>query len=178
MLETPALLNQFAQSIELLPDHTPLTKADLLAPEFRLHEEGRIQIYYAPFDYVNENARVVLVGITPGWTQMEIAYRFARRALLEHALPVDVCRRAKEQASFAGSMRRNLISMLDDLDLQKFLDVPSCESLFSEYGSLTHTTSVVRYPVFINGANYTGHVPELLVTNCLRRYVFDVLADE
>src|SRR5713226_946243 len=169
MSETFALFDQFAESIRSLPDRIPFAKADLLTPQFRLHEEGRVQIYYAPFDYVNENAKVVLVGITPGWTQMEIAYRFARRALLDGLLPVEVCRYAKQQASFAGSMRKNLISMLDRLDLPKFLGVPSCELLFSDYGSLSHTTSVIRYPVFVNDANYAGHVPDLLATACLRR---------
>lgn len=34
-----------------------------------LKKEGKISIYYAPFEYVNENARIVLVGITPGLQQ-------------------------------------------------------------------------------------------------------------
>lgn len=178
MTEAFALFNQFAESIRSLPDHSPLTKADLLTPKFRLHEEGRVEIYYAPFDHINENAKVVLVGITPGWTQMEVAYRYAKRALLDGLLPIEVCRRAKQQASFAGSMRKNLISMLDELDLQGFLGLSSCDLLFSDYGSLIHTTSVIRYPVFINGANYTGHVPELLAATSLRRFVVDVLGDE
>jgi hypothetical protein len=173
-----ALFNQFAQSIWSLPDRSPLTKDDLLTSKFRLYEEGRVEIYYAPFDHVNEKAKVVLVGITPGWTQMEVACRCARQALLDGLLPAEVWRRAKQQASFAGLMRKNLISMLGELDLPQFLDVPSSESLFGDYSSLLHTTSVIRYPVFINGANYTGHVPELLATACLRRFVFDVLGEE
>lgn len=31
--------------------------------------QGAIKIYYAPFEYINRQARVVLVGITPGPTR-------------------------------------------------------------------------------------------------------------
>ncbi len=34
-------------------------------------------MYYAAFDHVNEDAKVAVVGITPGWNQMEIAHRAA-----------------------------------------------------------------------------------------------------
>lgn len=37
-----------------------------------------LDVHYAPFHYLNENARVVLMGLTPGWTQMEKAFRAAK----------------------------------------------------------------------------------------------------
>lgn len=35
-----------------------------------MDSSGPVSIYYAPFEYINPSARVVLVGITPGPTQM------------------------------------------------------------------------------------------------------------
>lgn len=172
------LFEVFAPSIRALPGRQRLTKDDLLTDEFRLHQEERLAVYYAPFDYVNEGAKVAVVGITPGWTQMEKAYRSARRDLLDGLGPVEVCRRAKQGASFAGSMRTNLISMLDALGLRAYLGIESAASLFSEHHPLLHTTSAVRYPVFVKGRNYTGHSPKLLKTDTLRWYVNNVLARE
>ena len=34
----------------------------------------KLEIYYAPFEYVNENAKVVGVGITQGLHQMKKSY--------------------------------------------------------------------------------------------------------
>ena len=175
------LFDIFAPSIQALtdyPDSQRFSKTDLLTPEFCLHQDERLTVYYAPFDYVNQNAKVALVGITPGWTQMEIAYRSASRDLHEGLALSEILRRAKRRASFAGSMRKNLISMLDDLELPAYLGIESTASLFAEDHTLLLTTSAVRYPVFVKGRNYTGHSPKLLKTDLLRYFVENVLAKE
>ena len=35
-----------------------------------VNKEGNIKIYYAPFDYINSKAKIMIVGITPGLQQM------------------------------------------------------------------------------------------------------------
>ena len=172
------LFDRFAPLIRALPDRRRLNKHDLLTPEFRLHQDERLEIYYAPFDHVNEDAEVAIVGITPGWSQMEIAHRSARRDLLDGLTPGRTLLRAKQEASFAGSMRKNLISMLDDLGLPARLGIESSETLFGEDGPLLHATSAIRYPVFVKGRNYTGHGPDPLKTDPLRFFVEDVLTEE
>lgn len=175
---TIGLFSRYAPYIAALPSRDSLTKDDLLVSTFLLQKENGLAIYYAPFDYVNENARIVLIGITPGWTQMEIGYRFAEQGLRQRMSLSEVCAYAKRQASFAGSMRKNLIEMLDGLELPKALGIVSSALLFSDRRDLLHTTSAIRYPVFVDGQNYTGHKPKLLKTPALRRYVEEVLAAE
>ena len=68
---------------------------DLLVPGFRLHQDGALAVYYAPFDHVNERSRVVVVGITPGWAQMEVSFRQARADLLAGRPLPEVAERAK-----------------------------------------------------------------------------------
>ena len=46
-----------------------------------MDRDGPISIHYAPFDYNNEKAKVVIVGITPGKTQMVNAIAEARRQM-------------------------------------------------------------------------------------------------
>jgi hypothetical protein len=173
-----SLLRRFTGRIRALPDRVPYLPSDLLTDGFRLHREPGLEIYYAPFDYVNRAASLALVGITPGWTQMELAFRTARQALAQRKSLDDASTKAKQQASFAGAMRHNLVSMLDELGVQRALGLSSCRSLFADRTDLVHTTSTIRYPVFVDGRNYTGHRPALLQTPALRQYVSGPLADE
>ncbi len=169
---------QFSPCIATLPFRPAYEKSDLLVPTFRLHSQGDLAVYYAPFDHVNPDARVVLVGITPGWTQMAIGYREARIALMAGQAMDAVCQQAKAHASFAGPMRRNLVMMLDGIRLPHAISIPSSEALFGPASTLLHTTSVIRYPVFINGENYTGHRPKPLRTPLLRDMIRTLLVEE
>jgi hypothetical protein len=172
------LVIQFLPALATLPADRPLTKDDLLAAQLLLHQEGPLEIYYAPFDYVNPDAKVVLIGITPGWQQIQIAYRAAQQGLADGTTPQQICQRAKVGASFAGAMRRNLITMLDEVGLPSVLQVPTSSVLFDTHRALIHTTAAIRYPVLVAGKNYTGHQPALLEMAILRRFVLDVLAVE
>jgi len=89
-----------------------LTKEDLLTRAYRLHDDGDVSVYYAPIGWMNPGAQVALVGITPGWQQMEIAARAAVELLAAGNAPDDLLREGKRRAAFAGGMRRNLVSML------------------------------------------------------------------
>lgn len=151
------LFATFAPQIAALPAAERLTREQLQVPEFLLHQAGRLAIYYAPFDYVNPQARVVLVGITPGFRQMEIALRASRDALLAGDTDyAAICARVKYQASFAGPIRRFLLTILDGIGIPQALGIPASASLYAERSDLLQTSAVVRHPVFINGADWTG----------------------
>lgn len=168
--------------IEALPQSNILSKKDLLTEKFRLYDSNyngsQIGIYYIPFDYINETAKVTIIGITPGWTQMEIAYRMANQYLHDGLSPEDVLKRVCDDASFAGSMRTNLVQMLDGIGLADALKIRTSDQLFGEHSNLAHTTSAIRYPVFINGENYSGSKPGILEHPVFRKYVIDVLSEE
>lgn len=172
------MLERFAAPIAALPPAPSFTEAQLLTPTFKLHQEGRLSIYYAPFDYINTAARVTIVGITPGFQQMEIAYREMRAGLRRGLSEEEAGQRAKAQASFAGTMRQNLLAMLNGIGLPSALGLGDSAALFGNRKELLHTTSAVRYPVFVNDRNYTGHSPALLRSPLLLRYVQEVLLPE
>lgn len=154
------------------------SRSDILIPELLLHEEQGLRMYYAPYDDVNPEAKVIIAGITPGFTQMSCSLRQARQDLL-HGVPInEIDARAKIVASFAGTMRRNLIAMLDEMGLAALLGLTGSEQLFGEYRHLLHTTSVIRYPAFYHGDNYTGHQPKLLASGLLRGYALVDFARE
>ncbi|PZE20162.1 uracil-DNA glycosylase family protein [Paenibacillus xerothermodurans] len=173
------LFTRYVPAITKLPLNQRLTKDDLLTEDFLLHQEGKISVYYAPHnEYINVLARVLIVGITPGWNQMELAFRKAR-GYLEQGLPYEeICKKVKADARFAGSMRSNLIEMLNALELHRWLGVTSCDALFKGEGELLHTTAMLKYPVFVDRRNYTGHQPPLLSHAYLKEQAYQSLQTE
>lgn len=172
------LFHAYARRIAALPAHTPLARDDVLTDMFLLARDGPLELFYAPFDYVNEQARTVLVGIAPGWYQVELAHRTARDALLAGAGVEEAGMLARTTASFSGPIRRNLVAMLDAIGLGAALGLASGAELFGPRLDLLHTTAAVRYPVFVRGANWTGYGPDPLRHPLLRRFVEEALAGE
>jgi hypothetical protein len=148
-----------------------------------LYEDRRIVAYYAPFDYLNRQAQVVLVGVTPGPTQMRESYEVARDALWAGRSDEDALQMVKARASFKG-MRRDLARWLDELGLAQVLGLRTCGELFGEsHHQLVHTTSAVRYPVFVrrrDGSlqNYSGRSPGFGAHPWLRENVETTLSGE
>lgn len=55
-----------------------------------MHGNGDLVMYYAPFEWVNPSAKLVLVDATPPKAQADIALTEANRALVE-VLPSPRC---------------------------------------------------------------------------------------
>lgn len=70
-----SLIEKFAP---VLCDPRPPAVRD---PRLLMDASGDVKIYYAPFEYMNPSARIVLVGITPGPTQMVNANNVVRHEL-------------------------------------------------------------------------------------------------
>ena len=151
---------------------TNFDKEDILNEKFKLYKEDNMTIYYAPHnETINNNAKIFIVGITPGWTQTSIAYKTAHNGLINNLEPELIKKECKRNSRFAGSMRKNLIEMLDELNLNNKLHLDSCSELFEDKDHLLHTTSIIPYPVFINDKNYTGSNPKIMNNEVLYSYV-------
>jgi hypothetical protein len=159
-----------------LPESTPSSLQDL-PTELQLFADGRIRIVYAPFGFVNRAAKVAIVGLTPGWQQASIAYQAAIDAIRHGASPIEAHRRRKSAAAFAGSMRRNLIHMLDEAELYNHLSISSTADLFDSPD--LHATSALRVPVFYrDGRNYKGRDPKPTKHPVLVEMIEGILAPE
>jgi hypothetical protein len=139
---------------------------------------GDIQIYYAPFEYINPCAKIVLVGITPGPTQMVNANNIARKALQEGVNKENVIRSSKEGGAFSGEpMRGNLIRQLDHWGFHEWLGIESSHELFNKSRHLVQTTSLLRYPVFVRCDDYRGS-PDMTKNPLLRKYLINYFVKE
>jgi hypothetical protein len=139
-----------------------LTEANVTRESLLIAQQGPLAIYYAPFDHVNENAKVILMGITPGRHQMFVACRFVSDSIAAGMSDAEILHEVKSRASFSGPMRKNLVTMLDGIGLQDALGIRSSASLFDVDAELLFPTSAVSFPCFVRGKNYTGASPPLL----------------
>lgn len=146
------------------------SKDELLVKDFQLYHDDKLSIYAAPFDYVNIAAKIVIIGITPGWQQMQKSFDTAKNLLNQNVDWAEALRIVKQEASFAGTMRNNLISMLDDVGLNTKLQLESCSKLFCKDNYLLHSTSYLKQPVFYKESNYSGKTPSP-IENPLWQYV-------
>lgn len=168
----------FPQYAEVIGKHVGSSYLDDPVKErLRLHREGSLEVFYAPFDYVQRSAKLVIVGITPGRVQAENALKAAQAALRSGKTNDEAARLAKAEGSFSGPMRSNLIAMLDHIGFNRCLNVPSCDEIFRPSSSMVHFTSALRYPVFVNGENYNGQL-NMTKTSTLMRMVEEYLGME
>lgn len=164
-------LVDYQSRIAALPIKPAYTRDDLLIPDFLLEKAGTLEIYYAPHnEYSNPKARIFIVGITPGFQQMSQAFVTAHRGLQDGKPLATIQYECKVAARFSGSLRTNIINMLDSLLLNHVLGLESCSVLFTEQEHWLHTISLIPYPVFVKGTNYTGHTPKLGKTPRLMQY--------
>ena len=92
-----------------------IDKKSVISKDFLVNKDENIEIYYAPFDYINSKAKIVIVGITPGLQQMTQSFHVIKdgKSLKE----------VKDLSSFKGSMRTTLIKYMDELKINKKLKI-------------------------------------------------------
>lgn len=173
------MIEDYLDAIKQLPISSKYKKEELLIPSFLIEAQEPIEVYYAPHnEYLNPQAKIFIVGITPGFEQMSTAIAEARRCLMEEVSIGEIQYRCKVAGRFSGSLRQNLIKMLEDLNLGDYLKISHASQLFDDHDKLLHTISLIPYPVFVKGKNYTGHSPKLLKSPFLMKYVYENFIEE
>lgn len=119
---------------------------------------GLQEFYSAHTDYMDPEAKVVFIGVCPGFEQMKLSFDIVKNG--EGQPEADVLQAAKRHARFGRSMRRNLIELADQTILPERLHLHSCKELFDLDCHLMDNTCLLPYPIFRNGKNYTGHAPK------------------
>lgn len=166
--------SSYRHTIACLPPILTLSKEQLLIESLLLKRIAPLELYYAPHnDVIFEQARLMVVGLTPGFHQMQLALAEAQAAIQAGDSDEQACIRAKRSARFAGAMRKHLIAMLDQLKLNEWLGVDSCSTMFEQSVDWMNSTSVLPYPAFLRNKNYNGSQPNLLKHEELRSYALN-----
>lgn len=129
---------------------------DAKSSDLLIAQHEAIACYYAPIDWKNPKAKVMVLGITPGQTQANNALKCAQYNLARGADPDCVLAEAKREGAFSGAMRPNLVTMLDHIGLNRWLGLRTCGDMFGAASELLQSASVLPYPVYVNGDNYNG----------------------
>jgi hypothetical protein len=160
------MFDRFAVQIKNL---TPGVSTD---PSMAIATEEPYALYYAPFEYINPSAKLVLVGITPGPTQLKLAYETARDLLVQGLPKQELLAKVKKAAGFGGQMRRRLQKMLDYFRIPELLGIEYSASLWAEHWYLTQLTSIIPYAAFKRGKPFNGKFDEVvshrLLFECFR----------
>jgi hypothetical protein len=130
--------------------------------------DGKFSLRYIPFEHVAREAKLVIVGITPGNTQLIAAYDAFRARAMAGRSDDEARARAKEAGAFAGSMRTNLVRMLEHFDIHRRLGIASAADLWGKAAALLHSTSVVPHAAFENGKMFNGTFSAVLASPLLR----------
>lgn len=172
-------LYEYKEKIMKLPLKDKYTKEELLIQDFLVDSENSIEIYYAPHnEYLNPKAKIFIIGITPGFQQMSTAIATARKEFELGSDIKEIQYKCKVAGRFSGVIRKNIISMLDEITLNKALNIDSCSELFNKKDYLLHTISLIPYPVFVKKQNYSGHTPKLIKSEFLMKYIYENFIDE
>ncbi|MEJ6396311.1 hypothetical protein [Yoonia sp. 208BN28-4] len=158
--------------------HALLNARNIRDSRLLIGTEGALEVRYAPFDHINPTAQLVILGITPGEQQANAAIHEMQRALSLGTTDAEALSRAKKHASFSGPMRINLLKMLDLIGVNKALDIPTCATLWGQHIGLVQFASALRYPVFMEGKNYTGSSPKMTTSPMLREQLMSFTAQE
>jgi hypothetical protein len=149
------LFDAHADAIRAL-DLGSISTPSAIPEHFLLARDGRYSSYYIPFESVNRAARVVVVGISPGFVQWKNAMREAQRRMAAGATRDEVLRAARQAGAFSGAIRPNFVALLDHIGVQRWLGIASCATLFDQDADLVHIGAILRHPVFVDGKNYSG----------------------
>lgn len=172
-------LYEYKEKIMKLQLKDKYTKEELLIQDFLVDSENSIEIYYAPHnEYLNPKAKIFIIGITPGFQQMSTAIATARKEFELGSDIKEIQYKCKVAGRFSGVIRKNIISMLDEITLNKALNIDSCSELFNKKDYLLHTISLIPYPVFVKKQNYSGHTPKLIKSEFLMKYIYENFIDE
>ena len=145
--------------------------ATIRHPDTLLVKEPPYEIFYIPFEHVNRGARLVIVGITPGMNQLEMAYAETQRLLNLGTSTTEVLEAVKTLAAFGGeAMRPNLLRMLRHFNFAKILGIRDEADLWDGAAALLHSTSVVPHAAFKNSKMFSGSFDEIIKVDALRQW--------
>ncbi|PPD35862.1 MAG: hypothetical protein CTY19_02115 [Methylomonas sp.] len=168
------ITDKFEKYRSLIENSPQLNDKSKPMKELLLWEDIKMNLecYYAPFDYINVDAKIILVGITPGATQMNKALNTANISINEGIDCLEAMRKIKSDASFSGKMRFHAVNILNKTGFHKKLGIKCSNELWHKNNNLVQFCSLLKYPVFYKGKNYNGD-PDLFATKQLKEMLIN-----
>lgn len=157
-----------SQSFALLERFKPTLRSSFTNYDFLLGHERGYNVYYIPFEFTNAAARLALVGITPGPTQMAKAYDIAQKALRANSSDIQVLRTTKQLCAFVG-MRDKINEMLDHFNIPRHLGIASATNLWESDFQYLQPVSIIPNAAFKGSDCFNAPFSSVLDVPLLRQ---------
>ena len=168
-MESP--IDNAAEFVHYRPIIESLPAGSKTSDKLILGETAKHRLYYVPFAHENLGASLVVVGITPGPNQLELAIQAVYAWRGHPATTVQL--EAKKLASFGSpNMRPNLMKMLAHFEVARRLGIASEADLWGRDFEMFQATSIVPHAAFWlkNGKEkaFNGEFSEVMRSTLLR----------
>ena len=150
-----------------------------LLPDVVLSRDSNHSLIYVPFEHVNSQAKLCIVGISPGPNQVTTSYAGVRELALREVPKDQIQERVKRFTAFGGpAMRPNLVRLLNGTGLTELLGLDDANRLWGDATHLLHSTSVIPHAAFgSNSKPFAGSFEEILRSSVLREsFLLDFVA--
>lgn len=154
--------------LNLLERFKPVLCSEYTERDFLLGNERGYNVFYVPLEFINPQARLALVGITPGRTQMFKAYSVARQAIRAGISNEEALFKAKQAAAFDG-MRSRINEMFDHFEIPRHLGIANAASLWDKDFMHFQPTSIIPNAAFKGEAYFNGPFDTVLKVPLLRQ---------
>lgn len=156
---TPVYLDQYRDVINRKGDAAVRSKETLMTAS------GPDELYYVPFEWTNQQAELVVVGITPGPNQIELAYRTASSKIKVGLDDEGILKAAKMHGAFGSpTMRPNLIRMMNHFGFAELFGVDKVEDFWGSRADSFLGTSVIPHAAFRRGKPFAGSFEDIMKT--------------
>ena len=152
-----------------------LNAATLIKTKLCLSKNNKqYKIIYTPFEKLNHNAKIMMVGITPGETQLINAYKAIKNGQAKTSLE------AKRIGAFSGKLNEVLIGSLNSIwpKRKELFGVKDCKELFTEKNDIVHSTSLLKDAVFEKASKKNSSSDYVKFKDAYKIFKSDLLLEE
>ncbi|AFL52461.1 hypothetical protein ABIE78_001657 [Sinorhizobium fredii] len=154
---TPVYLGRYRDIIDRKGEEAVKSKETLMAAT------GSDEIFYVPFEWTNPAAKLVVVGITPGPNQMELAYRTASSKIKVGLDDEGILKAAKIHGAFGSpTMRPNLVKMMNHFGFADLFGIDTVDDFWGKNADIFLGTSVVPHAAFRRGKPFAGSFEDIM----------------
>lgn len=155
----PVYLNRFRDVIDRRGEDAARSKETMLTAS------GPDELYYVPFEWTNPEAKLVVVGISPGPNQIELAYRTASSKIKVGLADEEILKAAKMHGAFGSpTMRPNLIKMMEHFGFAELFGIEKVEDFWGSEADSFLGTSVVPHAAFRRDKPFAGSFDDIMKT--------------
>lgn len=132
-------------------------------------KHGAYSASYVPFEHTNTNARLVLVGTTPGHTHIKRAAELTAIMLRARQPGLVIQREHKRQVEMGDPLARpNLLRMLDHFLIPSLVGVPNAATLWDDRFDTIQPLALLPLATTRRGLAFDGSFDEVLDVTLLR----------